>query len=167
MSGAVVLSNASVTSENKITSHNMSIDKFTATLKDGSELIINPTLSVVEGTNMPDLTEKEQSSYDALMALPEISALTFYKDEEKDDLYDISSYYVAQIDAAVDLYDSMMETSTKRIDTALSISNKSITDFYTLQKAAKAMQEVSGIMQMPHLKEPQKQLKNTMKWYQS
>lgn len=149
LSGAVVLSNASVTSKNKITSHNMSIDKFTATLKDGSELIINPTLSVVEGTNMPDLTEKEQSSYDALMALPEISALTFYKDEEKDDLYDISSYYSARIDTAVELYDSMMETSKKRIDTALSISNKSITDFYTLQKAAKAMQEVSGIMQMP------------------
>ena len=83
----------------------MSIDKFTATLKDGSELIINPTLSVVEGTNMPDLTEKEQSSYDALMALPEISALTFYKDEEKDDLYDISSYYSARIDTAVELYD--------------------------------------------------------------
>ena len=105
LSGAVVLSNASVTSKNKITSHNMSIDKFTATLKDGSELIINPTLSVVEGTNMPDLTEKEQSSYDALMALPEISALTFYKDEEKDDLYDISSYYSARIDTAVELYD--------------------------------------------------------------
>lgn len=123
----------------------MSIDKFTATLKDGSELVINPTLSVVEGTNMPDLTEKEQSSYDALMALPEISALTFYKDEEKDDLYDISSYYSARIDTAVELYDSMMETSKKEsIPLSQSAINQLLT-FIPCKKPLKLCRKFQGL----------------------
>lgn len=149
MSGAVVLSNASVTSKNKITSHNMSIDKFTATLKDGSELVINPTLSVVEKPQSKELTEKEQQVYDKLIDLPEITSLTFYKDKEKGELYDVSSYYVTPIDEAIELYTSTTETSQKNIDSVLSDNNKSFSDFLTLQRAAEAMQEVSGIIQMP------------------
>lgn len=148
VSGSVTLANATVTSSESITASTLSVTDFTATLANGEEVIVKPGLNITDGVEMPDFSEKEQEVFDELMALPSAAELTFYRNQGTGDIYNISTYYCAPIDAAIENYEALSSPSQSKINTALSANGLTYTSFTSLQRAANAMNQVAPIMQM-------------------
>lgn len=148
VSGSVVLSSATIASTSAVGSDSISLGDFTATLTSGETIIIDAELRVIEGEEIPELSENEQSVYDALAALPATEALTFYRDKENGSLYNIESYYLAPIDAALESYDSLSGNGKTHVDTALSASGRTIVSINSLRRAAQAMADAYPVMQM-------------------
>lgn len=149
VSGSIVLSGAYVNSGSTLSNKNIQIDSFTALGADGTEYIINCDLTTVKGVNMPNLSESEQAVYDALTALPTADELTFYESKNAESLCDLKLSYADPFDNALASYDKLSKTGKANVDTALSISNITVSDIQTVQNTVAAMQEVFGIMELP------------------
>ncbi len=147
-SGAVVLASATVKSSSAISSSNLSIAEFTASKSDGGILVIIADVNVVEGTSMPDLSADEQAVYEAFMAVPHLESMSFYKNNNTGELYNISSYYIEPVDEALSAYEKLSEKGMSNVDAALKINGFTLTTFTSIQKAANAMLEAEGTIQM-------------------
>lgn len=147
VSGSVILAGATIDASAVPSVTNISIDSFTAVCADGAKLTINPKLSVIEGVNMPELSDKAQTVYDSVLALPDMDNLSFY-DENKKSLINLDIKYAQPANTAKSKYDALTAIDKRAVDTALSISNKSISDVDSYLTCVKAMQSVYGVMEL-------------------
>ncbi len=142
LSGKLVL--CSINTNVPPTAENVTFTDFTATDKDGNTVTFAPTLTVEEGPVVPELSEKEQTVYDAIVALPSISSLSFY---ENGTLISLDSLK-ENIENTVDLYDSLSTAEKANVGEVLTYNMKSTEILTTLPPVVDAMCNVYDVLDL-------------------
>ena len=142
LSGKLVL--CSINTNVLPTAENVAFTDFTATDKDGNTVTFAPTLTVEEGPVVPELSEKEQAAYDAIVALPSISSLSFYEDGA---LISIDSLK-ENVANTVDLYNNLSTAEKANVGEVLTYNMKSTEILTTLPPVVDAMCNVYDVLDL-------------------
>ena len=142
LSGKIVL--CSINTSVLPTAENVAFTDFTAIDKDGNTVTFAPTLTVEEGPVVPELSEKEQTAYDAIVALPSISSLSFYEDGT---LISVDSLKET-VANTVDLYDNLSTAEKANVGEVLTYNMKSTEILTTLPPVVDAMCSVYDVLDL-------------------
>ena len=142
LSGKIVL--CSINTSVLPTTENVAFTDFTAVDKDGNTVTFAPTLTVKEGPVVPELSEKEQTAYDAIVALPSVSSLSFYEDGI---LISVDSLK-ENVANTVDLYDNLSTAEKANVGEVLTYNMKSTEILTTLPPVVDAMCNVYDVLDL-------------------
>ncbi len=150
LKGAITLCTLTVSSSTEIKNGDVEVTNFTASASGGYKLTVNPDLNVSKGTDAPTLNDDEKKVYDALLALPKVETISFYKADGVTllTLNDIDVTYSKPANTALGSYDALSSASRDKINTALSTAGTSIISINALLKAAEGMKTVNGTLFM-------------------
>ncbi len=114
---------------------------FTATDKDGNTVTFAPTLTIEEGPVVPELSRKEQAVYDKIIALPDVTELSFFDGDELMDIEDITE----PVEETVSAYDELNQTEKDNVLEVLAYNMESAEGLTTLPPVIEAMKSVYDI----------------------
>ncbi|MEG2669430.1 MAG: S-layer homology domain-containing protein [Oscillospiraceae bacterium] len=128
-----------------LTTENLKIEKLELIKADGKKIIVTPTLMVQEGELLPDLSANLQAVVDATKALPTKATLSFFNEDKTMTAFTILS---KQVSDAKTLYTQLSSADKRTVDKYLNSFGIANTVFDTLLSTIKAMQDVSGVVQI-------------------
>ena len=143
LSGKIVL--CSISTNVLPTAENISFTGFTAVDKDGNTVTFTPNLTVKEGPVVPELSEKEQSVYDAISALPSISSLSFYDNDKS--LISVSDLKDT-VARAANAYSKLSSSEKSNVEEVLAYNMKSSEILTTLPPVVDAMCNVYDVFDL-------------------
>lgn len=129
------------------TAESIAFTDFTAINADGVAINYTPLLTVSGDLLLPELTEKEQAVYDALISLPSLDSLSFYTDETKLTLIDTAAL-AENIEEISTAYTELSSTEKENIDNTLAFYNYSIEHLSALKTLTSDMDKVADVMQV-------------------
>ncbi len=119
----------------------LSFTDFTATDKDGNTVTFEPVLTVEEGPVVPELSDKEQAVYDKIIALPNVTELSFFDEEELVDLETVTK----PINDTVTAYNKLKQAEKDNVLEVLAYNMESAEGLTALPPVIKAMESVYDI----------------------
>ncbi len=119
----------------------ISFTGFTATDKDGNTVTFEPTLTLEEGPVVPELSDEEADVYDKILALPEVSDLSFYDNGELIDINIIAT----QVEETVDAYNDLSQTEKNNVLEVLTYNMESAEGLTTLPPVIESMKDVYDV----------------------
>lgn len=144
-SGKLTLCSVKIKSDAEPTADSISFTDFTALDAEGNTVTFAPTLSIKEGPVVPKLSEKEQSVYDMIIALPDADALSFYNEDKS--LADISALKSAA-DTATAAYDKLTSAEKANIEAVLAYNMKNSEALSALPPILAGMENVNEVISL-------------------
>lgn len=144
-SGKLTLCSVKIKTDAAPTADSIAFTDFTALDAEGNTVTFAPTLSIKEGPVVPKLSEKEQSVYDIIVALPDADALSFYNEDKS--LADISALKSAA-DTATAAYDKLTSAEKANIEANLAYNMKNSEALSALPPILDGMENVSEVISL-------------------
>ncbi len=126
----------------------ISITGFTATDEENNQVTFEPSLVLEEGPVVPELDEEEQNVYDMIVALPQVSSLSFYIEDGS--LIDIEKLS-KQVSSAVSAYNKLSVSKQEEVKEVLEYNLKSIAPLTELPPVIEAMENVFGVIRLANI----------------
>lgn len=146
LSGKLVLSTIMITpADAALSTDTVSFTNFTAAKEDGTVVTYDPTLIVSAGPVVPELSDKEKAVYNAIIALPDASLLSFYDGESN--LLDINAATKSITDAKT-AYDTLTDSEKSNVNENLEYymyDTSKLTVLSTIAEGMKAVYDVIAL----------------------
>lgn len=144
LSGKIVLATIMITPEDAtLSADTVSFTDFTATNGEGTVITYSPILTISAGPVVPELSEEEKAVYDAIVALPDASALSFYDGEGT--LLSIDTAIKSVVDAKT-AYDALTDGEKSNINKNLEYDMYDTSKLEALSTIAEGMTAVYDVM---------------------
>ena len=144
LSGKIVLATIMITPKDAtLSTDTLSFTDFTATDSEGTVITFEPTLTISAGPVVPELSEKEKAVYDAIVALPDATSLSFYDEEWK--LLSIDDAIKEVVDANA-AYEALTDDEKSNVNKNLEYDMHDVSKLSTLSTSAEGMKAVYDVM---------------------
>ncbi len=144
LSGRIKLCSIDITTDGTpLSAENISITDFTAVDAEETVITFAPVLTVSAGPVVPELTEDEQEIYDAIVALPDVTTLSFFDD---DDLINIDEL-VETVTNTKEAYDDLSSAQKSKIQANLEYNMMDLSNLEALPPVVEAMKNVYEVIE--------------------
>lgn len=126
----------------------ISITGFTATDEENNQITFEPSLVLEEGPVIPELDEDEQKVYDMIVALPQVSSLSFYNEDGS--LINIVKLS-EQVSSAVSAFNKLSVIEQEEVKEVLEYNLKSIAPLTELPPVIEAMENVFDVIRLANI----------------